>query len=129
MPGVVDRLAAAEAAAMLADNRAVLADDDTIGVGLDLVRRPTATREATEYLLLSRTQTGLPLLVDRILYHIWTLGLIRILLVWNSADGYQKYAPCETSPPGTPAVNMAVGGYKTDCHPGSPDQAEISLIG
>jgi hypothetical protein len=36
MPGVVDRLAAAETAAMLADDRAVLADHDAVGVGLDL---------------------------------------------------------------------------------------------
>ena len=31
MPGVVDRLAAAEAAAMLADDRALLTEDDAIG--------------------------------------------------------------------------------------------------
>jgi hypothetical protein len=38
MPGIVDRLAAAEAACVLADDRAVLADDDTLGIGLDLDR-------------------------------------------------------------------------------------------
>src|SRR3954447_6710643 len=38
MPGVVGSLAAAEAALMLADNRAVLADHDAVGIGLDLDR-------------------------------------------------------------------------------------------
>ena len=36
MPGIVDRLAAAEAAVMLADDCAILADHNAIGVGLDL---------------------------------------------------------------------------------------------
>src|SRR5215469_11939897 len=38
MPGIVGRLAATAAAAMLADNRAVLANDDAVGIGLDLDR-------------------------------------------------------------------------------------------
>jgi hypothetical protein len=52
MPGIVDRLAAAEAASMLAHDRAVLADRHTIGIGLDLDRSADGTRGA-EYLLLS----------------------------------------------------------------------------
>jgi hypothetical protein len=52
MPGIVDRLATAETARVLADERAVLADHHALGISLDLDRRPTA-REATEYLLLS----------------------------------------------------------------------------
>jgi hypothetical protein len=43
MPGVVNRLAAAEMAAMLADDRAVLADHHAIGVGLDLDWPPYGT--------------------------------------------------------------------------------------
>ena len=38
MPWVIGRLAAAEAAAMLADDRAILADHNAIGIGLDLDR-------------------------------------------------------------------------------------------
>jgi hypothetical protein len=36
MPGVVDRLITSETARMLGDDRAVLADHDTLGIGLDL---------------------------------------------------------------------------------------------
>jgi hypothetical protein len=53
MPRVVDRLVAAETARMLGNDDAVLADDDALGISLDLAGRPTA-REATEYLLLSK---------------------------------------------------------------------------
>jgi hypothetical protein len=35
MPGIVDRLAAAKAAAMLADDCVILADHNAIGIGLD----------------------------------------------------------------------------------------------
>jgi hypothetical protein len=38
---------------MFADDRTVLADDDALGIGLDL-DRPATAREATEYLLLSK---------------------------------------------------------------------------
>ena len=38
MPGIVDRLAAAETRAMLGDDPPVLADDDPIGVGVDVDR-------------------------------------------------------------------------------------------
>jgi hypothetical protein len=38
---------------MFADNGAVLANDNAVGVGLDL-DRPTTARAATEYLLLSK---------------------------------------------------------------------------
>jgi hypothetical protein len=34
MPGIVGRLAAAEPALMLADNHAILTDDDSVGVSL-----------------------------------------------------------------------------------------------
>jgi hypothetical protein len=46
MPGIGDRLAAAEAAPMFADDRAILADHDAIGIGLDL-DRPTARQAAS----------------------------------------------------------------------------------
>ena len=38
MPGIVDRLAAPEAARMFGDDAPILTDDDTIGVGGDLDR-------------------------------------------------------------------------------------------
>src|SRR6202047_1608049 len=40
MPGIVNCRAAAKAAPMFADDRAVLADHDAIGIGLDLNRPP-----------------------------------------------------------------------------------------
>jgi hypothetical protein len=43
MPGVVNCLAAAEPAAMLADNHAVLPDPDAIGIGLNLDRPADGT--------------------------------------------------------------------------------------
>src|SRR5256714_750617 len=48
MPGVVNRLAAAEPTAMLADNYAVLADHDPIGLDLvlDLALLPARRRRA-----------------------------------------------------------------------------------
>ena len=59
MPGIVDRLAAAEAAGMLADNRAVLADYDAIGIGLDL-DRPTHRRRGNRILVVVEAhQAGL----------------------------------------------------------------------
>ena len=51
MPGIVDGLAAPKAAGMLANNGAVLPDDDAISVSLNLDR--TACEE-TEYLFLSK---------------------------------------------------------------------------
>ena len=42
---VVDRLGAAERAGMLAHDRAVLAHDDAIGIGLDLDRAANGRRE------------------------------------------------------------------------------------
>ncbi len=47
MPGIIDCLAAAEAAAMLADDCALLADHDAIGMAWISTGRPTAC-EATE---------------------------------------------------------------------------------
>src|SRR5262249_48022214 len=44
MPGIVDRLAAPEAAAMLADDRTVLTDHKAIGAGLDLDRPADGAR-------------------------------------------------------------------------------------
>ena len=43
MPGVVDRLAAAEAALMFADDGTVLADHDAIGIGVDFNPTPDRT--------------------------------------------------------------------------------------
>jgi hypothetical protein len=38
MPGIIDDLAASEAAIMLADDRAILLDDDTLGIGMNIDR-------------------------------------------------------------------------------------------
>ena len=44
MPGVVDRLVTTEPARVLADDLAVLADDDAVGIGMDLDRAPRRLR-------------------------------------------------------------------------------------
>src|SRR3984893_18464789 len=46
MPGVVDRLATAETAAVVGDDRDVLADHDALGVSLDLDRSADSPRSA-----------------------------------------------------------------------------------
>jgi hypothetical protein len=51
MPGVVDRVAAAERAGMFANDPPVLADHDAAGISMNLDGTPLA---ATEYLLLSK---------------------------------------------------------------------------
>ncbi len=52
MPGIEDRLAASEYTPVLADHAPVLADDDAVGIGVE-IGRPTALA-LTEYLLLSK---------------------------------------------------------------------------
>lgn len=38
MPGIIDRLVAAEAAAMFSDDRAILLDDNPVCIGVDFDR-------------------------------------------------------------------------------------------
>src|SRR5207244_12315624 len=59
MPRVVDRLAAAEAAAMFAGDYSVLADDDAIGIGLDLDRPADGTRGYRVLVIVEPHQAGL----------------------------------------------------------------------
>ena len=59
MPGIVDRLAAAEAAAMLADDCAILADHNAIGIGLDLDRPPHGARGDRVLVVVKPHETGL----------------------------------------------------------------------
>src|SRR6516164_1599730 len=59
MPGIVDRLAAAEAAAMLADNCTLLADHNAIGIGLDLDRPSHGTRGDRVFVVVEPHQAGL----------------------------------------------------------------------
>src|SRR5271165_7225171 len=59
MPGVVDRLAATKLTAMLADNRAVLADDDALGIGLDLDRPADGARTDRVLIVVEPHQAGL----------------------------------------------------------------------
>src|SRR5437879_10118514 len=58
MPRIVDRLAAAEAAAMLADDCAILADHDTIGIGLDLDWPTDRTRGDRVLVVVEAHQAG-----------------------------------------------------------------------
>src|SRR5437879_7040168 len=78
MPGVVDRLATAEAAAMLADDRAVLADHDAFGVSLDLDRPADGARSDRVLVVVKPHQAGLR---DR--------RLDRVEAVERSADRHQ----------------------------------------
>src|SRR6267142_1308507 len=59
MPGIIDRLAAAETAAMLADNRALLAYHDAVGIGLDLDRPTDSARGDRVLVVVEPHQTGL----------------------------------------------------------------------
>ena len=59
MPGVVDRLAAAERAGMLADDPAVLADHDSIRVGMDLNRTPDRAGGHRVLVVVEADQAGL----------------------------------------------------------------------
>src|SRR5437762_6664742 len=59
MPGVVNCLAAAEPAAMLADNYALLADHDPIGIGLNLDRPANRARGDRVLVVVEPHQAGL----------------------------------------------------------------------
>jgi len=56
MPGIVNRLAATETAAVLADDSTVLADDNAIGVSLDLDRPTDGARGDRVLVLSNRTR-------------------------------------------------------------------------
>src|ERR1700751_3043173 len=59
MPGIIDRLAAAKAATMFADDPSVLADHNAIGVGVD-VDRPTDGAGADRvFVVVEADQAGL----------------------------------------------------------------------
>ena len=59
VPGIVDRLVAAEAAAMLADDPAVLAELDPIGIGTDLDRAADRARGDRVAVVVEAHQAGL----------------------------------------------------------------------
>src|SRR5277367_7036780 len=59
MPGIVDRLAAAEAARMLADHGAVLTDNDAVGISLDLDRPADGARGDRVLVVVEPRQAGL----------------------------------------------------------------------
>src|SRR6516225_7783442 len=88
MPGIVDRLAAAEAAPMFADDRAILADHDAIGIGLDLDRPAHRARGDRVLVVVDPHQAGLR---DR--------GLRRVEPVERTAARYQLGALCLESLP------------------------------
>src|SRR5262245_12651089 len=81
MPGIVDRLAAAEAAAMLADDRTVLTDHKTIGAGLDLDWPADGARGDRVLVVVEAHQAGLR---DR--------RLDRIEAIKRAADRHQLRA-------------------------------------
>src|SRR6202008_4205398 len=59
MPRVVDRLVAAEIARMLANDGAILADDDALGISLDLDRPADGPRSDREFVVVEARQAGL----------------------------------------------------------------------
>jgi hypothetical protein len=59
VPRVVDRLAAVKGAAMLADDPAVLADHDTIGIGVDIGRPPDRAGRHRVLVVVEAHQAGL----------------------------------------------------------------------
>jgi hypothetical protein len=59
MPGIVDRLAAAEGALMLRDNPAVLADHDPVGIGVNLDRTPDRAGADRVFVVVKAHQAGL----------------------------------------------------------------------
>jgi hypothetical protein len=59
MPGIVDRLAAAETAVMLADDCAILADHNAIGVSLDLDWPADGARGDRVFVVVEAYQAGL----------------------------------------------------------------------
>src|SRR3989442_8260416 len=78
MPGIVDRLAATEAARMPADDRAVLADHNAIGIGLDLDRPADGARADRVLVVVEPHQASLR---DR--------GLRRVEPVERATDRHQ----------------------------------------
>jgi hypothetical protein len=59
MPRVIDRLAAGKTGAMLADDRAILADHNEIGIGLDLNRSADGARGDRVLVVVEPYQAGL----------------------------------------------------------------------
>ena len=59
MPGVLDRLATAETAAVVADDCAILADHDVIGISLDLEGPADGTRGDRVLVVVEANQAGL----------------------------------------------------------------------
>src|ERR1700740_3558015 len=59
MPGVINRLAAAKVAAMLADDRAVLTDHDALGKSLDLDGTTDGVRRDRIFIVVKAHQAGL----------------------------------------------------------------------
>src|SRR5262249_61210626 len=82
MPGIIERRAAAETAAMLADNRALLAYHDAVGIGLDLDRPTDRARGDRVLVIVEPHQTGLR-----------HRGLNRMEAVEWAGDRHQVRAP------------------------------------
>src|ERR1700731_2715987 len=59
MPRVVDRLATTEAALVIANDRAVLADDNALGISLDLDRPANRARADRVLVVVEPHQAGL----------------------------------------------------------------------
>src|SRR5438552_2867330 len=82
MPGIVDRLAATEAARVIADDRALLADDHAIGISLDLDRPADRARADRVLVVVEPHQASLR---DR--------RLDRVEPVEPAADAHHACAP------------------------------------
>src|SRR5690606_40581108 len=59
MPGIIDRLATAEAAIVLADLHAILPDDDAIGIGMYLGRAADCRGQHRVFVVVETHEAGL----------------------------------------------------------------------
>src|SRR5690606_26485750 len=59
VPGIIDYFATAKAACMLANDYAILADNDTIGIGMDLNRTADRARQDGVFVVVEAHGAGL----------------------------------------------------------------------
>ncbi|MEA2987739.1 MAG: hypothetical protein QOG83_450 [Alphaproteobacteria bacterium] len=75
MPGVVERVAAAERTGMFGNNPPVLADHDAVGIGMDLDRTPDSAGGHGVFVIVEAHQAGLG---DRCLHRVEAIEPTRI---------------------------------------------------
>lgn len=118
MPGIIDRLAAAEVARMLGDAAPVLADDDTVGVGVDLDRSANCTGDYGVFVAVEPQETSLRDRGWRRMEPIKAAAIgneLRPLLLENLPDrsigslGMGMRLGVSDAPVGEPSVQFVVG--------------------